>query len=70
MDAPEVQSAASLPARLALAELLANRRGADEQARAAYDQLAKDYADRWEVEEGRGTVRLAAARPGRRGATL
>ncbi len=54
LDAPEIQSAASLPARLALAELLANRRGADEQARAAYDRLAKDYPDRWEVEEGRG----------------
>jgi tetratricopeptide (TPR) repeat protein len=36
-----------------LAELLANRRGAGEQARAAYDQLTKDYPNRWEVEEGR-----------------
>jgi hypothetical protein len=39
-------------ARLALAELLANRRGAGEQARAAYDRLAKDFPDRWEVEDG------------------
>jgi tetratricopeptide (TPR) repeat protein len=54
VDAPKIQPTASLPARLALAELLANRRGADEQARAAYDQLSKDYLDRWEVEEGRG----------------
>jgi len=53
IDAAEIQTAASLPARLALAELLANRRGAGEPARAAYDQLAKDYPDRWEVEEGR-----------------
>ena len=52
VDAPEIQSAASLPARLALAELLANYRGRGEQARAALDQLAKDYPDRWEVQEG------------------
>jgi Flp pilus assembly protein TadD len=54
VDAPEIQSAASLPARLALAELLANYRGKGEQALAAYGQLAKDYPDRWEVEEGLG----------------
>jgi Flp pilus assembly protein TadD len=52
LDAPEIQSAASVSARLALAELLANRRGAGEQARAAYDRLAKDFPDRWEVEDG------------------
>ena len=52
IDAPVIQAAAFLPARLALAELLANRRGAGEQARAAYDRLANDYPDRWEVEEG------------------
>ena len=54
MEAPEIEPAASLPARLALAELLANYRGRGDQARAAYDQLAKDYPDRWEVEEGLG----------------
>jgi predicted Zn-dependent protease len=52
VDAPEIQPAASLPARLALAELLANYRGRGEQARAALDQLAKDYPDRWEAQEG------------------
>jgi tetratricopeptide (TPR) repeat protein len=52
VDAPEIQTAASLPSRLALAELLANYRGRDEQARTAFDQLAKDYPDRWEVQEG------------------
>ncbi len=52
VDAPEIQTAAALPSRLALAELLANYRGRGEQARAALDQLAKDYPDRWEVQEG------------------
>ena len=54
VEAPEIEPAASFPARLALAELLANYRGRGDQARAAYDQLAKDYPDRWEVEEGLG----------------
>ena len=52
VDAPEIQTAASLPARLALAELLANRRGRGEEARAAYDRLLADYPRRWEVQEG------------------
>jgi tetratricopeptide (TPR) repeat protein len=52
VDAPKIQPGASLPARLALAELLANRRGRSEDARAAYDQLAAKYPDRWEVLEG------------------
>ena len=52
VDAPEVQHDASLPPHLALAELLANRRGRSEEARAAYDQLAAQYPDRWEVQEG------------------
>jgi tetratricopeptide (TPR) repeat protein len=52
VDSPEIHPAASLPARLALAELLANYRGRGEQARAALDQLAKDYPDRWEAQEG------------------
>jgi Flp pilus assembly protein TadD len=52
VNVPEIEPAASLPARLALAELLVNYRGREDQARAAYDQLAKDYPDRWEVEEG------------------
>ena len=74
VDAPEIQPAASLPARLALAELLANRRGRSEEARAAYDQLAAEYPDRWEVQEGlaqfawqqrRSDRRRAAFRPRR-----
>jgi hypothetical protein len=52
VDAPEIQTAASLPSRLALAELLANYRDRDEHARTAFDQLAKDYPDHWEVQEG------------------
>jgi len=54
IDTPEIETGASLPARLALAELLVNMRGRTEQARAAYEQLAKAYPDRWEVEEGLG----------------
>jgi len=54
VDAPDIQSTASLPARLALVELLANYRGRREQAGAALDQLAKDHPDRCEVERGRG----------------
>ncbi len=53
VDAPLIESAAGLPARVAIAELLANTRGRIEQANAAYAQLAKDYPQRWEVEAGR-----------------
>jgi Flp pilus assembly protein TadD len=54
VDAPQIHSAASLPARLALAELLANYRGRGEEARTAYAQLAKEHPDNWQVEEGLG----------------
>jgi tetratricopeptide (TPR) repeat protein len=52
VDSPRIESGAGLSARLALAELLANYRGKLDQARAAYEQLARDYPKRWEVEEG------------------
>jgi tetratricopeptide (TPR) repeat protein len=52
VDSPQIESGAGLSARLALAELLANYRGKLDQARAAYQQLARDYPKRWEVEEG------------------
>ena len=52
VDAPEIETGASFPARLALAELLANYRGKLDQARAAYQELAKDYPGKWEVEDG------------------
>jgi hypothetical protein len=51
VDSPQIESGAGLSARLALAELLANYRGRLDQARAAYQQLARDYPKRWEVEE-------------------
>lgn len=54
VDAPEIESGAALPARLALAELLGNTRGRGEEARAAYEQLSKDYPERWEVPAGWG----------------
>jgi tetratricopeptide (TPR) repeat protein len=52
VDSPRIETSAGLSARLALAELLANYRGKLDQARAAYEQLARDYPRRWEVEEG------------------
>jgi tetratricopeptide (TPR) repeat protein len=52
MDTPEIEPAAGMSARVALAELLSNQRGRTEQARAAYESLARDYPKRWEVEDG------------------
>jgi Flp pilus assembly protein TadD len=52
VDSPEIETAAGLPARMALAELLTNTRGKLDQAGAMYQQLAHDYPNRWEVEEG------------------
>jgi tetratricopeptide (TPR) repeat protein len=54
VDAPDVESEVTLPAHLVLAEMLNNTQGRTEQARAAYQQLAKDFPDRWEVEKGWG----------------
>ena len=52
VDAPEIQTNAALPARLALAELLSNDTASLTRAQAAFKQLAHDYPDRWQVEEG------------------
>jgi tetratricopeptide (TPR) repeat protein len=52
LDAPEVETGATLPARVALAELLGNSRGRGEQARTAWEQLARDFPRSWEVESG------------------
>ena len=54
VDAPEIDSRAGLASRLALAELLGNTRDRAEQARAAYEQLAREFPERWEVEAGLG----------------
>jgi tetratricopeptide (TPR) repeat protein len=54
IDAPEIESSAGMSARLALAELLTNYRGKQDQALAAYESLAKDYPKDWEVEAGWG----------------
>ena len=53
IDAPEVSAGATVPARLALAELLSNNRAKGEQSRQAYEQLAKDFPGNCEVEDGR-----------------
>lgn len=54
IDAPEVEAGAELPARLAVAEMLSGERGKLDQAQAAYAEIAKEYPDRWEVEEALG----------------
>jgi hypothetical protein len=54
IDTPEIETSAALPARLALAELLSNLKGRNEQARSAFEQLATEYPNRWEVEEALG----------------
>jgi tetratricopeptide (TPR) repeat protein len=54
VDTPEVETSAGMSARVALAEMLSNTRGRSEQASAAYESLAKDYPNRWEVEQGWG----------------
>jgi tetratricopeptide (TPR) repeat protein len=54
VDAPEIAPGSALPARVALAELLTNYRGRVEDARDAYESLAKDFPQSAEVEEGWG----------------
>jgi tetratricopeptide (TPR) repeat protein len=54
VETPEVETAAVMSARLALAEMLSNTRGRSEQATAAYEALAQEYPKQWEVEEGWG----------------
>jgi len=50
----QVDANAGLPARLALAEMLSNDRKTLAQAAVAYQGLARDYENRWEVEQGWG----------------
>jgi tetratricopeptide (TPR) repeat protein len=52
VDAPEIEAGAALPARIALAELDGNTRGRGDQARKAWEQLAKDFPQSPEVEAG------------------
>ena len=52
VDAPEIESGAALPARIALAESDGNTRGRGEQARKAWEQLAKDFPQSPDVEAG------------------
>jgi len=52
VDAPDIQTSASLPARLALAELQANSREWQAESKTSYEQLAKEFPTNWEVEEG------------------
>lgn len=58
IEAPEIQTNAALPARLALAELLADGPRKRSDAEAAYRQLAVDNPGRWEVEQGLGQFAL------------
>jgi Flp pilus assembly protein TadD len=51
IDAIEVEEGASLHSRLALAELLSNSRGQGAKAADAYQRIARDFPNRWEVEE-------------------
>lgn len=55
VESPEIDAHASLRARLALAELLADYPGKLDQASAAYAQVARDYPQRWEVESALGS---------------
>ena len=54
VDAPEVETAAAMNARLALAEMLSNRAARAGAVAAAYESLAAEYPGRWEVEQGWG----------------
>src|SRR5688572_11127258 len=52
VDAPEIESAAALPARLALAELQLSARDTREKGRRAYEELAREFPTRPEAEAG------------------
>lgn len=54
VDTPRVDANAGLGARLALAEMLSNDGKTLARAAAAYQGLARDYENRWEVEQGWG----------------
>jgi tetratricopeptide (TPR) repeat protein len=56
-DTPET-SADAPAARLALAEMLSQTEGQRAKALVAYEQLARDYPKRWEVEAGWGSALL------------
>ncbi|HUI58190.1 MAG TPA: hypothetical protein VLY04_24615 [Bryobacteraceae bacterium] len=53
-ETPATEAHAALPSRVALAELLADYPGKLSQAREAFDQLARDFPDRWEAESAVG----------------
>jgi tetratricopeptide (TPR) repeat protein len=52
IDAPQIEPASGMSARLALAEMFSDSRTRSAQARAAYESIAKDFPARWEVEDG------------------
>jgi tetratricopeptide (TPR) repeat protein len=54
IDAPVIETGASMFGRLAIAEMLSNVRGHSEQAREEYEAIARNFPGRWEVEEARG----------------
>jgi tetratricopeptide (TPR) repeat protein len=54
LETPDVMHGAPLAARLAIAELLSNSSGQAKQAAEAYEAVAHDFPDRWEVEEAMG----------------
>jgi superkiller protein 3 len=54
VDTPEIEASAALPARLALAELRQNSRASRDRGRFDYEQLIREFPDRWEAEAGLG----------------
>jgi tetratricopeptide (TPR) repeat protein len=53
-ETPVVETGAAMGARLALAEVLSGNRGKLEAVGAELEALAKEYPNRWEVEQGLG----------------
>ena len=51
-EAPTVQPGASMGARLMMAGVLSERRDKAEAAKAAFQEVERDFPDRWEVERG------------------
>ncbi len=66
-EAPEVSESSPLEAGLVLAEIMANTREKAASARELYNQLARDYAKDWHVEEGLARLSL---REGKRAEAL
>ncbi|HEY1342182.1 MAG TPA: hypothetical protein VGF59_31960 [Bryobacteraceae bacterium] len=52
VETPPVEAGASARARVALAEMLSDYRGKTAQARAAYEQLERDFPKDWQVQSG------------------